>query len=413
MTQVHKFGGASIRDAEAIRNLGRIVQTLPEHCVIVLSAMGKTTNALEQVVEHYYDQTGEAVQHLESLRSWHQQIVTELEISSPILQAALNDILVEAEWILEDELHDSYEYLYDQIVAVGELLGSTIVAAYLQQQGLPVVWTDARSIICTDDHYRHARINWDKTRASIHEVIRPLLAQGRLILTQGFIGGTSENNSSTLGREGSDYTGAILAACLGANSLTLWKDVDGVYDADPKYFADAKPLASLSFDQVRRMTELGAKIIHHKTIGPVEKHGVQLFVKSFLKPELEGTHIARQPSVTNNARIRILKREAVLLLLSLGDTLPHLQLPDLVDILLKEGIRVYAQHQTENAYALVLEKTDVDHLEWQSILPGQQVSFKKVKLLSILNPHPNDYDLVAQEALMQIREDQVLQVIEQ
>src|SRR5690606_35671746 len=231
--QVFKFGGASVKDANSIKNIVRIVESYKnEPLLIVVSAMGKTTNRLENLLDAYYHGVGSVQEIFDDLKRFHYSITEELftDPSHPIFDEVANTC-VEIDWIIEEDPQDEYDYLYDQMVSIGEMLSTKIVSAYLQTQNLPTKWLDARNYVHTDNTYRDAEVDWIKTEDSIRRNILPLLGE-YIPVTQGFIGGTSENFTTTLGREGSDYSAAIFAACLDAQSVTIWKDVPGVLNAD-------------------------------------------------------------------------------------------------------------------------------------------------------------------------------------
>ena len=290
--QVFKFGGASVKDADGVVNLGRIVKAHGDHkLLIVVSAMGKTTNLLEQLVKCYTEGTGNAFDLLEEAQQYHAAIVDRLfpDADHPVHNEVANRF-VEIEWILEEPPLDPYDYLYDQIVAVGELVSTTIVSHYLDTIGLKSKWVDARDYILTDNTHREGHVNWQGTAARIQERI-PALLEDHLLVTQGFIGSTSENFTTTLGREGSDYSAAIFASCLGAENLTIWKDVPGVLNADPKWFDKTELIPELSYLDAIELTYYGATVIHPKTIKPLQNKNIPLLVKSFIDTEGEGTKI--------------------------------------------------------------------------------------------------------------------------
>ncbi len=290
--QVFKFGGASVKDASGVVNLGAIVSAHKDHALlIVVSAMGKTTNLLEQLVRNHVDGSETATHLLEETKHYHHTIIEELfpDKDHPVHNEVANRF-VEIEWILEEPPMDPYDYLYDQIVAVGELVSTTIVSHYLQAIGLKSRWLDARDYILTDNTHREGRVDWQVTASRIQAQL-PRLLESQLLVTQGFIGSTSENFTTTLGREGSDYSAAIFAACLGAESLTIWKDVPGVLNADPKWFDQTELIPELSYLDAIELTYYGATVIHPKTIKPLQNKNIPLFVKSFIDLENGGTQI--------------------------------------------------------------------------------------------------------------------------
>ena len=295
VVKVFKFGGSSLKDADAIKNVANILQSHKEKLLaIVVSAMGKTTNALEKVVEAHAARTGQAFSILNDIKAQHYSVIDGLFGKDDEVYAAVNDTFVEVEWTLEEEPHENYDYMYDQIVSVGELVSSKIVSAYLNKVGLPVQWLDARDIILTDDIFREGWVQWEETLERSAKIAQPMLEKGGFILTQGFIGSTSENFTTTLGREGSDYTAAIFSYCLDAEDMTIWKDVPGVLTADPRLFENVVKLDRLSYKEAIEMTYYGAKVIHPKTIKPLQNKNIPLYVKSFIEPEGEGTLVSSE-----------------------------------------------------------------------------------------------------------------------
>ncbi len=293
MVEVYKFGGASVKDAKAIEDLGTLLATYPkdQSLLIVISAMGKTTNLLENLVNHFYTDLAKAHANLEEAKEFHFNIISSLfpNPSHPIYDK-ISNIFVEIEWMFEDGALDDFDYTYDQIVSVGELLSTTIISEYLNQIGLKNKWVDARNYIVTDNQYRNARVNWEKTESLIQSNLPNELSQS-WVLTQGFIGSTSENFTTTLGREGSDYSAAIFAACLGAKQVTIWKDVPGVLNADPKWFDQTELIPDLSYLDAIELSYYGATVIHPKTIQPLKSKGIHLFVRSFKDHQQTGTRI--------------------------------------------------------------------------------------------------------------------------
>lgn len=312
--QVFKFGGASLRSADAVRNVADILSMhRDKSLVIVVSAMGKTTDQLEGVVRAYHDKKNEEARgKLEQIRAFHWELSQELFGQMPEeLADQLNDLIVSVEWVLEEEPSDNYDYDYDQIIGLGELMSSRIVAAFLVKQGLPTNWLDARDVIITDNIYREGWVLWPETIARAQKYAKPLLANGRFLLTQGFIGSTTENFTTTLGREGSDYTAAIFSHCLDAESMTIWKDVPGVYTADPRVFENVAKLERLSYHEAIEMTYYGAKVIHPKTIKPLQNKNIPLFVRSFVDPEDPGTFISELVDASYPPMVAIEKEQAL------------------------------------------------------------------------------------------------------
>ncbi|MBL7781088.1 MAG: aspartate kinase [Saprospiraceae bacterium] len=311
--KVFKFGGASLKDAAGVQNVASILQRYAqEQIVIVVSAMGKTTNALEEVVAAYVKQTGEAQALYDAFKERHYAIMRDLFEPGDEVFTTVNDTFVEGEWMLEEKPADNYDYIYDQIVCMGELVSSKIVAAYLNKVGLTTTWLDARDVVATDNTYREGWVIWEKTQANARRIVPPMLEQGNFVLTQGFIGSTSENFTTTLGREGSDYSAAIFSFCLDAESMSIWKDVAGVLNADPRLFENTIKLDRLSYREAIEMTYYGASVIHPKTIKPLQNKNIPMFVKSFLDPEAAGTEISSDLEETYPPIIVVEKNQALL-----------------------------------------------------------------------------------------------------
>ncbi len=297
--KVFKFGGASINSVDRFKNTAKIIQSFTgEKMLIVISAMGKTTNALESVVNAFFDGRKEdALLLFDQLKKNHLDTIKYLMVSNwQQAENQLKEFFTEIEWLLHDKPIRNYDYYYDQIVCCGELFSSSILSNYLEEQQVKTKWLDVRDIIRTDDHFRDASIDWDFTKTTMQSTITPLFDEYDVVVTQGFIGSTDANESTTLGREGSDYSAAVFANGLNGNSVTIWKDVDAVMSADPKKYPDATIIHALSFTEVIEMAYYGAQVIHPKTIKPLQNKNIPLFVKSFLAPNLEGTKISREIS---------------------------------------------------------------------------------------------------------------------
>ena len=276
---VFKFGGASVKDAEGLVNLVKVVKKFDGNKIlIVVSAMGKTTNALEKLVNAYFNQNINLNQIFDEIKQGHEDILKQLFEPGHSVFDEVANTFVEIDWIIEEEPQDSFDFIYDQIVSIGELVSTRIVNAYLNINGIKSQWLDARGFIHTDNTYREGQVQWNKTQKSIIERVPKLLEKG-IVLTQGFLGGTSENFTTTLGREGSDYSAAIFAACLGAESVTTWKDVPGILNADPKHFKDTIKFDELTYNEAIEMTFYGASVIHPKTIKPLQNAHIPLLVK--------------------------------------------------------------------------------------------------------------------------------------
>ncbi len=319
--KVFKFGGASISTVERITNTSNIIKSFKgEKLLIIISAMGKTTNALEKVVDAFFDgRKEEALQLFEQVKESHLTILKYLiTINWQQAENQLKDFFTEVEWLLHDKPVREYDYYYDQIVCCGELLSTAMVSIYLNESGIKNKWVDVRDIVRTDDNFRDAYVNWNFTQQKVKEDIEPLFTNFDIVITQGFIGATDENESTTLGREGSDFSAAIFANILDAESQTIWKDVEGVMNADPKEFPEAVIMDALSYREVVEMAYYGAQVIHPKTIKPLENKSIPLHVRCFLNPELPGTVISSKP-VHNLPPVIVLKKNQVLMELSSKD----------------------------------------------------------------------------------------------
>jgi len=319
--KVFKFGGASVNSIERIKNVGTILQQYREQKIlVVISAMGKTTNALEKVVEAFYNnKKEEALQLFEQVKQQHLTTAKYLLVTHYLAcENQLKDFFTEVEWLLHDKPARDFDYYYDQVVCVGELLSTSIVSFYLNEAGIKNQWIDVRDVFRTDDNFRDANIDWAYTQQKVASDVMPRFNTTDIILTQGFIGSTDENESTTLGREGSDYTAAIFANMLDAESQTIWKDVEGVMNADPKQFPDAKLISELNYTEAIEMTYYGAQVIHPKTIKPLQNKQIPFYVKCFLDPSLPGTVISKQ-TVKNLPPIIVLKDNQAMIELNSKD----------------------------------------------------------------------------------------------
>jgi aspartate kinase len=287
--KVFKFGGASVSDAEGVRNLTGIVKKYGKGpLVVIVSAMGKTTNHLEKIYEHSTN-GGDVSALINSFANYHRQIVSELLSGDHRINESIDDYVDLLNRNTAASYNDS-KRKYDALVSVGELMATEIIAAYFNQDNLPCLWLDAREVIKTSDDYNEAKVIWDLTQIKIHKKIGAVL-KDRIVVTQGFIGSTTNGTTTTLGREGSDFTAAIFSGCLDAESMTVWKDVPGILNADPKILPNTLKYNSLSYQEASEMTYYGVKAIHPKTIKPLANKHIPLFVRSFLNPEGEGTTI--------------------------------------------------------------------------------------------------------------------------
>ena len=311
--RVFKFGGASVKDAQGVKNVLRVLQsTGTSNKVVVVSAMGKTTNALEVVI-HDYLNTGDAGASLQEVKEYHHEIMTGLfEHNEAPAFTKVKDLFRELENFLRHNRSEKYDFVYDQVVCYGELISTTIVSEYLLEQGIKNEWMDARSLVKTDSTYRDAQVEWEETQ----ELISKYIKKDSLTLTQGFIGADSNNFTTSLGREGSDYTAAIFAYCLNATDVTIWKDVPGVLNGDPRVFEKTQLLQQISYEEAIELAFYGASVIHPKTLQPLQRKEIPLFVKSFLNPEGEGTAVSKGQKLLPQIPCFIVKKNQVLISLS-------------------------------------------------------------------------------------------------
>ena len=314
MYKVFKFGGASIKDVDNIINVVNILRLYKnDNLVIIFSAMGKVTNMLENVVEYYFQRDTDSFIELQKVKDFHYNIINNLFNKEHKIFDEVNNLFVEIEWVLEEESNNEYDYHYDQIVSVGEFLSTKIMSAYLKQSGFENCLLDSRDLIKTDNLHRNAKIKWEITMTAIKKQV-----QDNHVITQGFLGCTSENFTTTLGREGSDFTAAILAYSLNAKEVVIWKDVPGMMNADPKHFQNAQLLEKIPFDEAIELAYFGAKVIHPKTIKPLKKKGIPLFIKSFLDPKSKGSKITEVVTTSPKIPSIIIKKNQILI--SISDT---------------------------------------------------------------------------------------------
>ena len=315
--KVFKFGGASVKSAEAVKNVESVIKLFKDDLVVVISAMGKTTNALEKVVESYLNRDGKTQEYLQEVKDFHFNILNDLftDKKHPIY-TEIHNTFVEIEWEIEDEAVREYDYVYDQIVSVGEMLSTKIVSAYLNENNTKNTWLDIRNVIQTDNTYRNAKVDWKKTEQQTQSLISN---QQSLIITQGFIGSSSELFTTTLGREGSDFSAGILAYCLNAESVTIWKDVPGMLNADPKWFDETEKLNNISYHEAVELAYYGASVIHPKTIKPLHNKNIPLYVKSFVNPQENGTIINENTTEDSKIPSFIFKMNQVLISISAKD----------------------------------------------------------------------------------------------
>ena len=372
MYKVFKFGGASIKDVENIINVGNILRLYEnDNLVIIFSAMGKVTNMLENVVEYYFQRDKDSFIALQKVKDFHYNIIKSLFNKEHKIFDEVNNLFVEIEWVLEEESNNDYNYNYDQIVSVGEFLSTKIMSAYLQDLGFKNCLLDSRDLIKTDNLHRNAKVKWEVTMTCIKDQV-----QDNHVITQGFLGCTSENFTTTLGREGSDFTAAILAYSLNAKEVVIWKDVPGMMNADPKYFNFAELLEEISFDEAIELAYFGAKVIHPKTIQPLKQKQIPLYIRSFLEPESKGSCISEGVITSPEVPSFIIKDKQILI--SISD-------PSLYFIVEKHMSRIFSILSIYNVRVNMMQNSAVSF----SIC----VDYDSYKIPSLISDLQEDFDV--------------------
>ena len=363
--KIFKFGGASVKDAAAVRNVAEIVSLYDgQKITIVVSAMGKTTNKLEEIVHALATKDRKIFMALvDDLLVFHETILGELFPERHYAVYAEMEAIFEALRLRFDQpFSDNYSFEYDQIVSIGEVLSSVILAAFLREKGFPAVWADARKLIRTDHLYQEGTVDWNKTATLIQEHFLPLFSEVNIQVTQGFIGHTPEGFTTTLGREGSDYTAGIFAYCTNAESVTIWKDVPGMLNADPKYFENTIKLDQISFKEAIELSYYGASVIHPKTIKPLQNKDIPLYVKSFLDPTAPGTII--QKNSENDALIPsfIFKKDQVLFSFTTTNFsfIVEENLSDIFSRLAKINAKINLMQNSALDFSILMDRSKVD-----------------------------------------------------
>ena len=314
--KIFKFGGASVKDVEGVKNVVRVLQNEGfENTFVVISAMGKMTNAFEKIVYSYYHKNNSLEADIKFVRNFHLEISTKLfEDKSHTIYIEIEKLFGQLSGFLVTNKSTDYNFIYDQIVGYGELLSTKIISAFLTKKNIETNWIDVRDYIKTDSIYREATINWELTSKNIQQ-----LNTNKLCITQGFLGSNSKNKTTTLGREGSDYTAAIFGYCLNAKSITIWKDVAGVLNADPRYFKETQLLEQISYSEAIEMAFYGASVIHPKTLKPLENKNIPLNVRSFYNLEKTGTVVSKGINLVPKIPCFILKENQILVSISALD----------------------------------------------------------------------------------------------
>ncbi|WP_458628452.1 aspartate kinase [Winogradskyella sp. PC D3.3] len=312
--RIFKFGGASVKDADGVKNLAKVLKTTGyDNTLVVISAMGKTTNRMELVIKNYFENKGELQSAIHDVIKCHNDILVDLfENKRHQVFTDVKLFFDELNAFFKSNKSPDYNYVYDQVIGYGELISTTIISHYLNEIGLKNNWVDVREFVKTDNYYRRSNVNWEKTQENISSHLDATI----LNITQGFLGSDANNFTTTLGREGSDYTAAIFAYCLNADSVTIWKDVPGVLNADPRYFENAQLLHQISYREAIELAFYGASVIHPKTLQPLQQKEIPLYVKSFLNPESDGTCVSKGDALVPEVPCFIVKKNQTLISLS-------------------------------------------------------------------------------------------------
>ena len=312
--RIFKFGGASVKDASGVKNVFDVLQKVGyEEVLLIVSAMGKTTNALEVVIKNYFDKSPDLNASIQEVKKYHYQILLDLfEDEEHEVFLDVDSHFADFEYFVRSNKSPNYNFVYDQIVSYGEIISTTILSHYMNYRGITSQWLDVRNYIKTDNTYRDANVNWEITQKNIGKIAK----KKSLFVTQGFVGSDENGFTTTLGREGSDYTAAIFAYCLNAESVTIWKDVPGVMNADPRYFENATLLNQISYREAIELAFYGASVIHPKTLQPLQRKEIPLYVKSFINPLLPGTSVSKGEDLEPKLPCFIVKKNQLLLSLS-------------------------------------------------------------------------------------------------
>ena len=364
--KVFKFGGASVNSADAVRNMAQIVQKHieSEPLVVVVSAMGKTTNLLEKLVPASGGAPGEERVALRAqLEEYHRGIATALMPDNKEVQSKIDALLDGLDAAIASLRPDAgnYNFNYDQVVSYGELLSTTIIAQYLNHHGIKTLWADARQLIRTDNHFREGRVDWEETRHRVESMEwRAESGERGVIVTQGFIAGTGSSHTTTLGREGSDYSAAILAYCLGAESVTIWKDVPGFLNADPKFFHDTVKINQIPYNEAIELAYYGASVIHPKTVKPIQNKGIPLYIRSFVTPDADGSAIGNFHSISPKTPLYIFRNNQILLSIAPRDYsfIAEDNLQVIFGILNEVGIRVNMMQNSALSFSICIDNNE-------------------------------------------------------
>jgi aspartate kinase len=393
--QVFKFGGASVKDAKSVENIVTVLQkTAATNTLIVISAMGKTTNAIEKVIHAYFNNKNQVSETIEASYRYHLDIISELFPKNHLIFETVHTLFKNLKNFLDHNKSPNYDFVYDQEICYVELISTKIVSAFLSEKNIKNQWVDDRELIKTDTNYRDAKVDWEITQKNIQNTVQ----KEGIFITQGFISSEENNFTTTLGREGSDYTGAIFAYCLNADNLTIWKDVPGVLNGDPSVFKNTKLLKRISYNEAIEMAFYGASVIHPKTLQPLQRKEIPLYVKSFITPENPGTFIGKGIQLDPMVACYIVKKNQILISLSSIDFsfIMEENISDIFNLLHLYKMKVTMMQNSAISFSVCIENK-FNTLE--PLLKKLRATYKVrwnegVTLLTIRHASPNEMNML-------------------
>lgn len=416
--RVFKFGGASVKNAEAIRNVGTILNAFGgEEVLVVVSAMGKTTNALEALALAYFQNQPDKYEKFKAVKAFHDEIIKDLLNSKSVrVYDDIENLFIELECEIEGKPQYGFDQVYDQIVSYGEIFSSRILSTYLNEAGVRNRWMDAQNFISTDNTYREGKVNWNSTAHLIGSKLLPIVKK-QMVVTQGFIGKNQANFTVTLGREGSDYSAAIFAFGLQASSVTIWKDVAGIMNADPKLFPEAVKIETISYPKAIEMAYYGATVIHPKTIQPLQSKNIPLFVKSFVDPGAAGTVVGIESETSLQLPTIINKGKQVLLSFSTKDFsfIAEENLSSLFSVFASHKIRINVMQSSAISFSVCVdhEVAKIETLR-KEVQQEYNISIiEEVDLLTLINFEKENVDklLKGRQILLEQKTQNTLQLV--
>ena len=418
--KVFKFGGASVKDAAAVRNVASILARFKgEKLIVVVSAMGKSTNKLEEIVAAEKEKNvGQFTALVNELYDFHIAILGELFAEKHFkIYHEIETIFDQIRDRFQKPFPENYSYEYDQIVSLGEVISSKIISAYLFEQGFSSGWADSRELIRTNNQYQEGKVDWQKTEELVNQALLPKFSKVDITVTQGFVGHTPEGFTTTLGREGSDYTAGIYAYCSNAESVTIWKDVPGMLNADPKYFSDTVKLDQISFKEAIELSYYGASVIHPKTIKPLQNKGIPLYVKSFIHPDEPGTIIQESTDNDNLVPSFIVKKDQVLFSIRPVDFsfIAEDNLSDIFNRLAAAGIKINVMQNSALSFSILLDQKKANPELLKSILGDHYKVWynDELELVTIRHYDQKTIDLVSKDktVILEQRTRQTIRLI--